>query len=49
MIRPAGFGIPESISRAGRRGDIPKKTMTKVIKETHVSDKELEDMTVSEY
>ena len=37
IIRPAELGIPEQISRAGRRGDMSKKMMTKTIKGTHVS------------
>ena len=33
MIRLAGLGIPEQINRAGRRGDMSKKMMTKTIKD----------------
>ena len=48
MIRRDGLGLPEQISRAGRRGDIPKKTTTKAIKDTHVSGTELENMILCE-
>ena len=48
MIRPAGSGIPEQISRAGQRGDISKKTTTKAIKDTHASGRELEDLILGE-
>ena len=44
MIRLAGLGIPEQNSRAGRRGDMSKKMMTKTIKDKHVSGGELKDM-----
>ena len=36
VIRPGGLGKPEQISRAGRRGDMSKKMMTKTIKDTYV-------------
>ena len=44
MIRPAGSGIPKQISKAGRRGDMSKKMVTKAIKVTYVSGRELKDM-----
>ena len=47
-IRPAGLGIPEQITRAGRRGDMSKKMMTKTTKDTHVSGGELKDMILGE-
>ena len=48
MIRLVGLEIPEQISRAGRRGDIPKKTLTKSIKDTHVSGRELKETILGE-
>ena len=48
MIRPAGLGIPEQISRAGRQGDMFKKMMTKTKKDTHVSGRELKDVFLGE-
>ena len=48
MIRRAGLEVPVQISRAGRRGDILKKTMRKATKDTHVSGGELEDMILGE-
>ena len=48
MFRPAGLGIPEQTSRAGRRGDLSKKMMTKTTKDTHVSGRELKDMILCE-
>ena len=48
MIRHAGLGIPEPINRAGRRGDMSKKMMTKTIKDTYVSGRELKDMIFGE-
>ena len=49
MIRPVGLGILEQqFSRAGRRGDMSKKRMTKTIKDTHVSSGELKDMILGE-
>ena len=48
MIRLAGLEIPDQISRAGRRGDMSKKTMTKATKDTHVSGREPKDTILGE-
>ena len=43
VIRPAGLEMAEQISRAGRRGDMSKKTMMKATEDTHVSGRESKD------
>ena len=48
MIRPAGLEAPEQIGRVERRGDMLKKMMSKVIKDSHVSGRESIDMILSE-
>ena len=48
MIRPAGLEAPEQIGRVERRGAVPKKMMSKVIKDTHASGRESMDMILSE-
>ena len=48
MIRPAGPEAPEQIGRVERRGDMFKKMMSTVIKDTHVSGRESMDMILSE-
>ena len=48
MIRLAGLEAPEQIGRVDRRGDMLKKMMSKVIKDTHASGGELMDMILSE-
>ena len=40
MIGPAGLEAPDQIGRVDRRGDMPKKMMSKVIKDTHASGRE---------
>ena len=47
-IRPAGLESPEQIGRVERRGDVLKKMMQKVIKETNASGTEAVDMILSE-
>ena len=44
MIRPAGLDAPEQIGRVERRGDMLKKMMSKVIKDTHASGRESIDI-----
>ena len=48
MIRLAGLEAPEQIGRVERRGEMPKKMMSKVIKDTHASGKESMDMILNE-
>ena len=48
MKIPAGLEAPEQISRVARRGDMPKKMMSKIIKDTHVTGRESMDMFLSE-
>ena len=48
MIRPAGCEAPQQIGRVERRGDMLKKMMSTVIKDTHVSGRESMDMILSE-
>ena len=48
MIRLAGLEAPEQIGRVERRGDMLKKMMSTVIKDTHVSGRESMDMILSE-
>ena len=48
VIRPAGLEAPERIGRVERRGDVLKKRMSKVIKDTHASGRESMDMMLSE-
>ena len=48
MIRLAGLEAPEQIGRVERRGDMLKKMMSKVIKDTHASGRESMDMILSE-
>ena len=48
LIRPAGLEAPEQIGRVERRGAVPKKMMSKVIKDTHASGRESMDMILSE-
>ena len=47
-IRPAGLEAPEQICRVGRRGDMSKKMMSKVINDTRASGRESMDMILSE-
>ena len=47
-IRPAGLEAPEQIGRVERRGDTPKRMMSKVIKDTHASGKESMFLILSE-
>ena len=47
-IRPAGLEAPEQIGRVERRDAMLKKMMSKVIKDTHASDRESMDMILSE-
>ena len=47
-IRPAGLEAPEQIGRVERRGDMLKKMMSKVTKDTHASGRESMDMILSE-
>ena len=48
MKIPARLEAPEQISRVARRGDMPKKMMSKIIKDTHVTSREQMDMFLSE-
>ena len=48
MTRPAGLQAPEQIGRVERRGDMIKKMMPKVIKNTHASSRESTDMILTE-
>ena len=48
VITPAGLGAPEQIGKVERRGDMLKKMMSKVIKDTHASGRESMDMILSE-
>ena len=48
MIRPAGLEAPEQFGRVERRGEMLKKMMSKVIKDTHASGRESMDMILSE-
>ena len=48
MIRLAGLEAPEQIGRVERRGDMLKKMMSKVIKDTHASGGESMDVILSE-
>ena len=48
MIRPAGLEAPEQIGRVERRGDMFKKMMSKVIRDTHASGRESMDMILSD-
>ena len=47
-IRPIGLKAPEQIGRVERRGDVLRKMMSKVIKETHAAGRESMDMILSE-
>ena len=47
-IRPAGLEAPEQIGRVERRGEMLKKMMSKVIKDTHASGRESVDMILSD-
>ena len=47
VIRPARLAGPEEIGRVERRGDMLKKMMSKVIKDTHASGRESMDMLLS--
>ena len=48
MIRPAGLEAPQQIGRVERSGDMLKKMMSKVIKDTHASGRESMDIILSE-
>ena len=48
IIRLAGCEAPQQIGRVERRGDMFKKMMSKVIRDTHFSDRESMDMILSE-
>ena len=48
VIRLAGLEAPEQIRRLERQGDMIKKMMSKVIKDTHASGRESMDMILSE-
>ena len=48
VIGHAGLEAPDQIGRVDRRGDMLKKMMSKVIKDTHTSDRESMDMILSE-
>ena len=48
VIRPAGLVAPEQIGRIERRVAMLKKMISKVIKDTHASGRELMDMILSE-
>ena len=47
-IRPAGLEAPEQIGRVERRGEMLRKMMSKVIKDTHASGRESVDMILSD-
>ena len=49
MIRLAGLDAPEQIGRFEQRGDMPKKMVSKVIKDTHASGRESMDMILSDF
>jgi len=48
IIRPAGVESPEQIGRVERRGDVIKKMMIKVIKETSARGEDAIDMILNE-
>ena len=48
MIRLAGLEAPEQIGKVERRGDMLKKMMSKIIKDTHASGRESMGMILSE-